>query len=48
MLILTELGVHRLNRETDAEARTIRLSDIKTVVPIDQLSRGAKSPRLRP
>lgn len=36
--------VHRLNREADADAGTIRLSlDTKTVVPIGQLSRGGKS-----
>ena len=36
--------VHRLNREADADAGTIRLSlDTKAVVPIGQLSRGGKS-----
>jgi hypothetical protein len=36
--------VHRINREADADAGTIRLSlDTKTVVPIGQLSRGGKS-----
>jgi hypothetical protein len=36
--------VHRLNREADADAGTIRLSlDTKTVVPIGQLSRDGKS-----
>ena len=37
-------AVHRINREADADAGTIRLSlDTKTAVPIGNLSRGGKS-----
>lgn len=39
-------AVHRINREADADAGTVRLSiDTKTSVPIGNLSRGGKSRR---
>ena len=38
--------VHRINKEADADAGTVRLSiDTKTIVPIGNLSRGGKSRR---
>ena len=37
-------AVHRINKEADADAGTVRLSiDTKTIVPIGNLSRGGKS-----